>query len=594
MARFILGRASSSLPNTVWITILAGFILLVHLPSARAQTPPATPPASPPSTSQEAAKPDANLPPDEVISRETPATFKVHVNLVLVRVVVRDESGKAIPNLKKEDFQLEDNRKRQLIATFSIDNPASQVSSVKMGTADATPEEPAAVKAPQLPQRFVMLFFDDLHLSMADAMLSKQAATRLLGAMQPGDRFAIFTTSGQVGEDFTGDRTKLNDTIQRIMPRAEDTTADCPPMSLYEAYQIVEQNDREALSVAIRDVMYCAKVNRDQAEPMARSAAQRGRMIGDSQVRQAFQMLDELIRRMSAAPGQRTIVLMSPGFYLAPSVIQESGHSIDLATKANVVINTIDARGLYVSSMYQATSNVQPDAQKSRMLQTEESLQNDLLSDIADGTGGIFFHNRNDIDQGLLQAAAEPEVSYILGFTPDNLKPDGKYHHLKVSLTSKEKWTLQARHGYFAPLGEADPEAAAKDEIRQAVYSQTELHDLPIGCQTQYFENATGKHLSVLVHIQTGTLKFRKADDRNNDKLTIATAIFDGNGNLITGSEKNVEMQLRDSTLGRVNKAGLNIRSRYDLQAGTYLLRIVARDSEGAQMAALSRGVTIP
>jgi hypothetical protein len=165
---------------------------------------------------------------------------------------------------------------------------------------------------------------------------------------------------------------------------------------------------------------------------------------------------------------------------------------------------------------------------------------------------------------------------------------------LKVTLTSKEKWTLQARHGYFAPQGETEPETAAKDEIRQAVYSQREVQDLPIGCQTQYFSNAAGKHLSVLVHIQTGTLKFRKVEDRNINKLTIATAIFDGNGNLVTGSEKVVEMQLRDSTLGRMNKAGLNVRSRYDLQAGNFLLRIVVRDSEGAQMAALSRTVVIP
>jgi len=594
MARFFLGRASSSLLNTVWITLLAGIFLAVHLPSARAQTPPAISPASPLNATQDAPKPDANLPPDEVSSRDTPPTFKVRVNLVLVRVVVRDESGKVVSNLKKEDFQLEDNRKRQLISTFSIDTADSQISTVKMGMADATPEEPAPMNASQLPQRFVMLFFDDLHLSMSDAMLSKQAATKLLGAMQATDRFAILTTSGQVAEDFTGDRAKLTAAVQRIMPRSENNSGDCPQMSYYEAYQIVEANDSNALSVAIRDVMYCAHVRRDQAESLARGAAQRERTLGESQVRQSFQMLDEMIRRMRLAPGERTIVLMSPGFFLAPSVQQESSESIDLATKANIVINTIDARGLYVSSMFDASSNIQPNTQKTQLMQTEESLQNDVLAEIADGTGGMFFHNRNDLDQGLLQAAAEPEVSYVLGFTPDNMKPDGKYHHLKITLTSKEKWSLQARHGYFAPHGEADPEAAAKDEIRQAVYSQAELHDLPIGCQTQYFDNATGKHLSVLVHIQTGTLKFRKADDRNNDKLTIATAIFDGNGNLVTGSEKIVEMQLRDSTLGRVNKAGLNIRSRYDLQAGTFLLRIVVRDSEGAQMAALSRGVTIP
>ncbi len=593
MARFFLGRASSILPSTAWLALLASIFFVVQLPLTRAQAPAPVSPAPQSNSAQEAPKPDASLPPDEVTARDAPATFKVRVNLVLVRVVVRDKTGKVIPNLKKEDFQLEDNNKLQTISTFSVDTPASEDSTVKIGTAEATPEE-APVKVPQLPRRFVMLFFDDLHLSMSDAMLSKQAATKLLDAIQPGDRFAIFTTSGQVQEDFTGDKAKLSESIQRIMPHSDTSNSDCPPMSLYEAYQIMEGNDRDAWAVAVRDTMYCAKVNWDQAQPLARAAAQRELSIGDSQVRQAFQMLDELIRRMSAAPGQRTIVLVSPGFYLAPSVQHESGESIDLATKANIVINTIDARGLYVSSMFQADSNDQPTAQKTRLLQTEQSLQNDVLADVADGTGGTFFHNRNNVAEGLQEAAAEPEASYVLGFTPEKLKLDGKYHHLKVTLTNKEKWTLQARHGYFAPHSETNPEAASNEEIRQAVYSQAELHDLPLGCQTQYFSNATGKHLSVLLHIQTNSMKFRKADDRNNNKLMIATAIFDGNGNLVTGSEKAVEMQLRDSTLGRMNKAGLNIRSKYDLQAGTFLLRIVVRDSEGAQMASLSRGVTIP
>src|SRR5262249_23534713 len=61
----------------------------------------------------------------EVVPRDSPATFKVRVNLVLVRVVVRDERGKIIDNLKKEDFQIFDNRKPQTISTFSVETPLS-------------------------------------------------------------------------------------------------------------------------------------------------------------------------------------------------------------------------------------------------------------------------------------------------------------------------------------------------------------------------------------------------------------------------------------------------------------------------------------
>jgi hypothetical protein len=84
----------------------------------------------------------------------------------------------------------------------------------------------------------------------------------------------------------------------------------------------------------------------------------------------------------------------------------------------------------------------------------------------------------------------------------------------------------------------------AREEIQQAVFSQEELQDVPRDCQTQFFKVGNGIRLSVVAHITTKGLKFTRAGDRSKDNLTIATAIFDENGNLVTGVEKIVEMKL--------------------------------------------------
>src|SRR5260370_632818 len=118
----------SLLPPGFRRIILIVFVWCLSLSSVRlsAQSPPSpTPPQDAPAKTDSTAK----LPPapaaaqgEEVSSHETPTTFKVRVNLVLVRVVVRDAHGKIVPNLKKEDFQLYDNRKVQTISkrkTFS-------------------------------------------------------------------------------------------------------------------------------------------------------------------------------------------------------------------------------------------------------------------------------------------------------------------------------------------------------------------------------------------------------------------------------------------------------------------------------------------
>jgi VWFA-related protein len=582
--------------RAVWARFLACILFVCPLSVARAQTQPSSAQETGSQAPVNAQKPDAAPPNDEIVSRDT--AFKLRVNLVLVRVVVRDATGKGVTNLRKEDFQLEDNRKLQIISSFSVETPASHVPTVKADTeAVPAPSQGTQVDAPELPHRFVTLFFDDIHLSVQDAILARQAATKLFGAMQSSDRLSIFTTSGQVQQEFTADRNKLEEAIQRILPHPLSTRGpgDCPPLTFYEAYLIVEAKDPDASQVAAQDATACA----GRAGPMlVQQAAQRELTLGESELQFSFRSLDALIRRMSALPGQRILVMTSPGFFVTPSM-RESNEIIERATKANIVINTIDARGLYVSSVYDASNKSMSPigplvAARTAFITAEESMQQDILAELADGTGGVFFHNRNDIDQGLLQAAAEPEVSYVLGFVPQNLKLDGKYHHLKVTLVNKQKWALQARHGYFAPHGESDPEAAAQEEMQQAIYSQDEMRELPITCQTQFLKGANGVRLFVVAHLETKGLKFRKVGDRNTDKLTTSTVIFDGNGNLLTGQQRSIDLRLKDASLERVNKTGISIKSSFDLQPGNYLVRIVLRDSEGSQMAAMNQGVVIP
>ena len=57
----------------------------------------------------------------EVTTKEAAVTFKSASNLVPVPVVVRDNKGHAIGTLSKDDFQLFDNGKPQVISRFTIE-----------------------------------------------------------------------------------------------------------------------------------------------------------------------------------------------------------------------------------------------------------------------------------------------------------------------------------------------------------------------------------------------------------------------------------------------------------------------------------------
>ena len=588
-------------------------------PAPLAPAPPApSTSATPRPAQQEGAKQDATKSPNaqqpsdnsEMVTQDSAATFKVHVNLVLVRVVVRDNQGKIVTSLRKEDFQLFDNRKPQVITSFSTETPESQVLKPTPSKDEETGESPTSVEvesaAKKLPQRFVGVMFDDVHMSMEDTTVVRDAATRLFGALAPSDRVAMFSASGQFHLAFTADHDQLTKSLLSIVPHPITGAGgfhECPEVTYYQADLIQNKSDSQALAIAAEDAVQCA-FNGDetkiaQATQMAQSAAMRVLNLGDGETEYAYRHIEEAIKQLSAMPGQRVMVFVSPGFI--PSTLwSETSDLIDRASHAGIVINTIDARGLYTPDLLGDIANpprgsaLTAGISSSYRLAAQQA-QDEVLQQLAYGTGGTFFHNRNDLDEGLRQAVAAPSLSYVLGFSPQTIKYDGRFHSLKVSLTNKQKYAIQARNGYYAPKKIPDPVEAAKQEIREAIFSQDELHDVPVDLQTQFFKkDATSARLSVLTHFDVKNIHFRKEAGRNADILTIATAIFDDNGNFVVGGEKTVQMKLLDTTYNRLSRSGLTLKSSYDVKPGTYMVRLVVRDGEGAQMAARNGAVVIP
>lgn len=577
-------------------------VCVVSSVSAAAQEE-AAKPQSPPSGAPPAAS--TNTP--EMATHDTSPAFKVRVNLVLVRVVVRDEHGKIVENLHKQDFRLFDNRKPQTISTFAIETPASHAVPViaVSDRVEASAAAGAITPSVALPQRFVTLLFDDLHLSMDDAVNVRVAASRIFDSLSPSDRVSISTTSGQFAQEFTADRDVLKNSLSGIIARpvGGPQTHECPDVSYYQADLIENKGDQQALAVAAEDALQCAYGGdprfMPQAQSLAQAAAARTLSEGDNQTSFGYRHLEDALRRLSTMPGQRTIVFISPGFILSTLHI-EASDIIDRAARSNVMIDTLDARGLYTPDVGGDIADPPRDSYrtagpKSSYRVAAQSAQQEILRDFAFGTGGTYFHDRNDLDVALRQAIAAPPVSYLLGFSPQNLKLNGAFHTIKVSLASKNKFEIQARRGYYAPRTLKDPAETAKEEIQEAVFSQEELNDLPVNLQTQFFKkDETDARLAVLAHVDVKSIPFRKADGRNNNQLTLATAIFDQNGNFVTGGEKILEMKLFDATLEKLSRSGITVKSSFDIKPGTYLVRLVVRDAEGQEMAARNGAVVIP
>ena len=551
----------------------------------------------------------------EIATEEVQSPFELQVqrNVVLVRAIVRDSNGRPVSGLRKEDFRLFDNGKPQDIDQFSVES-SDAASPVPPQT--PVKEEAGSERASSnvTPRNYQALYFDDVHMNSEDIAHARDAADRYLAAtLVPADRVGIFTSSGQTTLDFTDDRSRLHDTLFKLAPRPiysrEPNT--CPDITDYQAHMIADQRDPNAAAIAMDEYDHC---NCSGLPPLPKQAceAQASRIVlqdatrlmnsQEAQNEEVLRGLEQAVRRIALLPGQRSVIFVSPGFLFFHLEAQIADIT-ERALRSKVVVNTLDPRGVYVAIpggvASQQTVVIPTNAAlagwKDQLIRDGYSLAEDVLYGLASDTGGLFFHNNNDLDQGFRQVGTLSEAFYVLAFTPPDLKPDGQFHKLRVSLVNPKGFTVQARRSYFAPIPSEDAAARASEEIVDAAFSQDQLRELPIDVRTQFYKvNESDVRLAVVTHLDLSAVRFLKEQDRNLNDLTFVTVLFDRDGKLVTGKEKKVLFRLRDATLARLTQSGISLKMEFDVKPGTYLIRQIVRDSQAGRLSGLTRTVELP
>jgi len=549
---------------------------------------------------------------------ETPFKLQTERNLVMVRVVVRDAKGAPVSGLGKGDFQIYDRGKLQDILHFSAEKPDSMPagSPADKGVAPAPGAAPAPASTHPAPLRFVALYFDDVHTALEGMQVSRNAADHYLAtSLRPGDRVGLFTSSGRNQVDFTDDIAKLHQALFDLRPSTTEApgSAACAEISPYQAYLIVK-GQKEPLDLAVQEAIcrcghqMCGRAVggiseldigfRAQMENEAYRIHDEDQTAAHGELRN----IETLIRGMTLLPGHRSVVIVSGGF-LTLELKYELDQVIDRALRANVILNALDARGLYQdpglveSQELAAAAGVSNDVLdwKRGMMRPSAGLDSEVMAALAEGTGGVFYENNNDFEAGFRLMASVPDAYYVLAFSPQNMKLDGAFHSIKVKLVSAHGLTLEARRGYYAPQNPIDPVAREREEMKEAVFSQEELQEIPVEVHTKFFmKSRNDAQLDVLTRFGVQQVHFRKQNDLNLDNLTCTTALFDRDGHLVTVLTKSVEMKLRDQTLASLLHSGATLRTRFEVKPGTYFVRTVLRDSESGQISSLNSTVDIP
>lgn len=514
-----------------------------------------------------------SIPPDEIRSRTvpyvppSPVTLRTEVRAVEVPVVVRDGRHRAVAGLTKDDFEVFDDGKKQAITAFSVQSFALR----------GEPSDAEGSKSPSRP-RFLALCFDDLHLAPAALIPVKDAAERFVKtSLAPGDRAAVFTTAQSNHSEFTNDVPKLLEQIAKVTsaPLAashDGVVADsgmCLHILPYEAYQIANHLDPgdQVLHRKVAECSACSDPRSPCHELVVTTAAEAVWAHVRSGTVSTVGVIDSLVDGMSKLPGQRMILLTSAGF-LTGTLESDLDQLMTKALRAEVMINTLDPRGV---------SDVMPNDSQG-------------MAALASGTGGVFYHNQNDLEQGFQDLGQAPETVYMLSFAP-SAAADGRFHKLKVQMAGGKRYSIRARLGYVAAPAKAAAPAPPVSKIDSEVTASDTIADLPVSFTWEQWPGPPG--ITMIAHLDISRLHFKPWQDRRTQRLTVVAVLMDSHGGFVAGKRSELELSFKNATFAQLEKTGFPAALTISAPPGSYTVRALAQDAMEGKLAAASAAVEI-
>ena len=532
--------------------------------------------------------------------------IKVDASLVEAAVVVRNAKGEAVAGLRREDFEIRDEGKKRDIRSFAIETTARVAPGAAVATPGTAAAAPKAAASPKPRARWIALLFDDLNSNAAQLISARIAAQRFLKeGLEPADRVSVFTTYGRQIVPFTADLDQINAALSKLSPHPMKADATlCPSLSAYEAYLIANRIDSDVLEVKVEETRRCSSMPPprqrrgqppNESDPIVQQVIQLANSVWEQTrftSRNTLEAIRDIVDHMAQLSGDRLLICASGGFH-SGTLEREQDELINRSLRAGVVIDSLDAKGLYVQDapvMGLGASARSVTMQQNLGTRPQESA-NDALAVLAYGTGGLFFHNNNDLTAGLREMMA-PETTYLIGFAPD-AAPDGKYHKLKARVSAAGHYDVQARPGYVAVAAAAKVEAPPRkiDEAALATDSRTEPA-ATIGSAIQTAADGSRSFAAVL-HIDLEHMTFREAFGIRNQRVVFIAILNDLQGNFVTATEYTINLALQQATYDKYAGGGFNATAILKAPKGKYRLRGAADLGNGA-IATATLEVEIP
>jgi VWFA-related protein len=563
---------------------------------------------------------------------------RITSQLVQVDAVVTDKNDQIIPDLKLDDFKVYENGKRQdlqFLEFVSVDAGPRTEGTINVAGRPVEPEVSRNLTARDLHRVFAFVI-DDLTIPFEDIATVRKMLTDFVdNKMREGDLVAIVRVVGGNGllQQFTSDKRILRRAISQI-------NAQLTPYSAF--------NNLTAPGSINTDLAQAASAELAPIQPDVNSSANLDLEASQDSTVKSLRALStlvtagEVIDSMKLLPGRKNLMLLSGGLPLfesgpeqvtvggAPMTVEEIRfydssvnylvrQLTDRASRAGVVINTLDVRGLKAQrgvSRFTDPGNEASSALLGGMTNSSASpgagvfgrrpnagafdnLALDTMSGhqglqlLADTTGGVSVVNTDNFGAALDRVVARSSY-YLLAYKPSE-SFDGKFHKLEIKVNHPGA-KVYTRVGYYA-TADAPAKALTKEQtIVRAAASPLAKRDVNVAGRLQYrFTPDNRADVDINLVIDANNLDFKQeADGKFHAAFDVVGFVINSLGKSQDGFSQTVTSNFSPEEYKQAQANGISFTGHALLPPGYYQLRAVVRDVDTGRLGTISQYLEVP
>ena len=575
-------------PHKAWGTaaFLAALTSTLLLAAGAEDPKPAAPPPAPPSGAPQGAASDA----------QGDFFESIDVNVVNVDVYVTDKKGNRINGLKKEDFELYEDKKLVAITNFyAVEEGRSRPELAPEGVATLPVDRPQLpTTVPEDQRLHLVVYVDNYNIRPFNRNRTFTSLRNfLLTQVTPEDRVMLITYDREphVRRGFTRDSQVIASALYEI--------------EKISANGLQQDSERREVLQQIED------------SKSYDYAIQRANSYADAQMNDlefSIGAIKETVSSLAGLPGRKAFLYVSDGLPMIVAqdvyqAVQEkfssgSGSSavmeslrydmsrrfVELAAQANanrISFYTIDAAGLRVSSAVSAENR---NANASGMVESiQVSNLQSTLQLLADSTGGKAIYNTNDPTKLLNTVGDDFKSYYSLGYAPASAG-DGRYHKIEVK-TKRKDLVVRHREGYR----DKTSESRMADGVISALFYDVESNSMGIAVQRGREQPRDDGHylVPIEVRIPIGALTLLPHEQVRQARLKVYVAAMDDSGGMSEVQESTVPFTIPEAEMATATKQVYVYTLSMVMRKGPQKIAIGVRDEVGATQSFTVRTLTV-